>query len=160
ERMTAELWRLVCTADMRYAGKNYEFAVPLPEGPVIAATVDVLAQGFADAHERMYGFVAEGEPVQLVTFRVEAIGLVRKATLKAEPLASEDATNAIREHRHLWIAEEERSVPCPVYERHRLKAGNNFVGPAIVEQMDATTLILPGMIPRVDVFSNLILEAA
>jgi N-methylhydantoinase A len=86
--------------------------------------------------------------------------LVRKATLKAEPLVSDDATNAIREHRQVWIAEEERSVLCPVYERDRLKAGNNFVGPAIVEQMDATTFILPGMIAHVDVFSNLILEAA
>ena len=103
---------------------------------------------------------AEGEPVQLVTFRVEAIGLVRKATLKAEPLAGEDATHAIREHRYAWIAEEERSVSCPVYERDRLKVGNNFVGPAIVEQMDATTLILPAMTARVDVFSNLILEPA
>jgi len=160
EHIDAEARRLVRTVDMRYAGQNYELAVLVPEGPVTAATVDLLAQGFADAHERMYGFVAEGEPVQLVTFRVEAIGLVRKATLKAEPLASEDATNAIREHRHVWIAEEERSVPCPVYERDRLKAGNNFVGPAIIEQMDATTFILPGMIARVDVFSNLILEAA
>ena len=160
EHIDAEARRLVRTVDMRYAGQNYELAVPLPEGPVIAATVDLLAQGFADAHERMYGFVAESEPVQLVTFRVEAIGLVRKATLKAEPLVSDDATNAIREHRRVWIAEEERSVPCPVYERDRLKAGNNFVGPAIVEQMDATTFILPGMIAHVDVFSNLILEAA
>jgi N-methylhydantoinase A len=160
ERIGVEARRLVRTVDMRYAGQNYELAVPLPEGPVTAATVDLLAQGFAKAHERMYGFVAEGEPVQLVTFRVEAIGLVRKATLKAEPLAGEDATNAIREHRHVWIAEEERSVPCPVYERDRLKAGNNFFGPAIVEQMDATTFVLPGMISHVDVFSNLILEAA
>jgi N-methylhydantoinase A len=160
EHIDAEARHCVRTVDMRYSGQNYELAVSVPEGPVTAATVDLLAQGFADAHERMYGFVAEGEPVQLVTFRVEAIGLVRKATLKAEPLASEDATNAIREHRHVWIAEEERSVPCPVYERDRLKAGNNFVGPAIIEQMDATTFILPGMIARVDVFSNLILEAA
>jgi N-methylhydantoinase A len=160
EHIDAEARRLIRTVDMRYAGQNYELSVSVPEGPVTAATVDLLAQGFADAHERMYGFVAEGEPVQLVTFRVEAIGLVRKATLKAEPLASEDATNAIREHRQVWIAEEERSVPCPVYERDRLKAGNNFVGPAIIEQMDATTFILPGMIARVDVFSNLILEAA
>src|SRR6516165_10433642 len=160
EHIDAEARRLVRTVDMRYAGQNYELAVLVPEGPVTAATVDLLAQGFADAHERMYGFVAEGEPVQLVTFRVEAIGLVRKATLKAEPLASEDATNAIREHRQVWIAEEGRSVSCPIYERDRLKAGNNFAGPAIVEQMDATTFILPGMTARVDVFSNLILEAA
>jgi N-methylhydantoinase A len=51
-------------------------------------------------------------------------------------------------------------VACPVYERDRLKAGNCFLGPAIVEQMDATTLVLPGMAARVDTYLNLILEAA
>ena len=66
---------------MRYAGQNYELAVPLPAGPITAHTLDLLAQGFAEAHRRMYGFVAEGEPVQLVTFRVEATGRVAKATL-------------------------------------------------------------------------------
>jgi N-methylhydantoinase A len=60
----------------------------------------------------------------------------------------------------VWIAEEERSVPCPVYDRDRLLPGNRFAGPAVVEQMDATTLVLPGMTARVDGYANLIMEAA
>ncbi len=152
--------RVVRTVDMRYAGQNYELAVPLPDGPIDAATLDGLARGFADAHQRMYGFVAEGEPVQLVTFRVEATGLVRKATLRRELAAGADASGAIRAHRDVWLAEEGGNVRCPVYDRARLRSGNRFVGPAVVEQMDATTLVLPGMSARVDAFANLVLEAA
>jgi len=47
-----------------------------------------------------------------------------------------------------------------VYDREKLQAGNRISGPAIVEQMDATTLVLPGMSGRVEPYMNLILEAA
>jgi N-methylhydantoinase A len=46
-----------------------------------------------------------------------------------------------------------------VYNREELRAGNRIAGPAIVEQMDATTLVLPGMTGRVERYLNLILEA-
>jgi N-methylhydantoinase A len=159
EHIGADARRTVRTADMRYAGQNYELAVPLPAGPITARTLDELAQGFAEAHRRMYGFVAEDEPVQLVTFRVEATGRVAKATLEQAAMSGADASGAIRERRAVWIAEENGNVPCPVYARDRLKPGNRFLGPAIVEQMDATTLVLPGMTARVDSYLNLILEA-
>jgi N-methylhydantoinase A len=80
--------------------------------------------------------------------------------LAQEQMSGADASGAVRERRDVWIAEEERSVPCPVYERDRLKPGNRFLGPAIVEQMDATTSVLPGMSARVDKYLNLIVEAA
>jgi len=152
--------RLARTVDMRYAGQNYELAVPLPDGPITARTLELLAEGFAAAHQRMYGFLAEEEPVQLVTFRVEATGLVAKAKLTQASMSGADASGAIRARRDVWIAEETRNVPCPVYDRDLLRPGNRLPGPAIVEQMDATTLVLPGMATHVDTYLNLILEAA
>ena len=160
EEITPDARRLLRTVDMRYAGQNYELAIPLPDGPITPKTLDLLAQGFADAHQRMYGFLADDEPVQLVTFRLEATGLVSKATLKAHPPGGADASHAIRETREVWLAESRDFVACPVYARDELKAGNRFAGPAIVEQMDATTVVLPGMTARVDPYLNLILETA
>jgi len=160
EAIAPEHRRLARTVDMRYAGQNYELAVPLPDGPPTAATLDRLAEGFFDIHRRLYGFVAEDEPVQLVTFRAEATGLVSKATLKAHPPEGPDASAEIRAQRPVWLAEAANFVPCPVYDRDRLRPGNQFVGPAIVEQMDATTVVLPGMSARVDPFLNLILDVA
>jgi N-methylhydantoinase A len=159
EHIAAGERRLTRTVDMRYAGQNYELPVPLPDGPITAATLDRLAEGFEAAHRRMYGFVAEGEPVQLVTFRVEATGVVRKAAFQPQPERGADASAAIMGHRDVWLPEAGGFVACPIYDRDRLTAGNRIDGPAIVEQMDATTVVLPGMTARVEPYLNLILEA-
>ncbi|MBN8874782.1 MAG: hydantoinase/oxoprolinase family protein [Rhodospirillales bacterium] len=160
EHIAPKARRLTRTVDMRYAGQNYELPIPVPEGPIGPATLDALAEGFAAAHRRMYGFVAEGEPVQLVTFRVEAAGLVPKARFTPQPDAGPDASAAIMATREVWMPETGGFVACPVYDRDKLRAGNVIRGPAIVEQMDATTVVLPGMTARVEPYLNLILEAA
>jgi N-methylhydantoinase A len=160
EGIPAEARRVTCTVDMRYAGQNYELPVALPDGPFDAGTLALLAEGFAAEHRRMYGFVAEGELVQLVTFRIEATGIVRKASLAARPLGPEDASAAREGSRDVWLPEAGGFVAVPVYARDRLSPGNRIAGPAIVEQMDSTTVVLPGMAARVDGYDNLILEAA
>ncbi len=148
------------TVDMRYAGQNYELPIAVPDGPIDAATLPVLAERFAEAHRRLYGFVAEEDPVQLVTFRVEASGAVPKATFAAQPDAGPDAAGALIGTRAVWLAETGGFVSCPVYDRDRLRSGNCFAGPAIVEQMDATTVVPPGWTARVEPFLNLLLEVA
>lgn len=152
--------RLSRSIDMRYAGQNYEIAVPLPDSPLDQAVLDGLARDFAAAHRRLYGFEAEGEPVQLVTYRVEASGVVRKAAFARAEEGSADAGAAVAGMREVWLPEAGGFVRCPVYDRDLLQPGNRFAGPAIVEQMDTTTLVLPGMVARVDPWRNLILEAA
>jgi N-methylhydantoinase A len=147
------------TVDMRYAGQNYELSVPVPEGAITRATLDRLAEGFAEAHRRMYGFVAEGEPVQLVTYRIEATGLVRKATFQPRSMGGADASGAIIGRRDVWLSEAVRFASFPVYDREKLDAGNRIAGPAIIEQMDTTTVVPPGTAARVDPYLNLILEA-
>jgi N-methylhydantoinase A len=146
------------TVDMRYAGQNYELSVPLPDGRVTAAAIDGLAAGFAVAHQRLYGFVAEGEPMQLVTFRAEATGVVRKADFRPAPDAGADPSQAEFGRRDVWLREAGGFVGCPRYDRDRLAAGNRVDGPAIVEQMDSTTLVPPGVVATVDPYLNLILE--
>jgi N-methylhydantoinase A len=159
EGIAAAARRITRTVDMRYAGQNYELAIALPDGPIGPASLEALAEGFAAAHQRMYGFVAEDDPVQLVTFRVEAAGIVPKASFKPQPDDGPDASDAIVARRQVWLPETGGFVACPVYDRERLRAGNRIAGPAIVEQMDATTLVLPGMVARVETYLNLILEA-
>jgi N-methylhydantoinase A len=152
--------RVTRTVDMRYAGQNYELSVPLPDLEIGPDCLTALADGFAAVHRRLYGFTADDEPVQLVTFRVEATGLVPKATFKPAGINGSDSKQALVEHRPVWLAEAGAFVPCPVYDRDRLEAGDSLTGPAIIEQMDATTFVPDGMIARVDVWLNLIMEAA
>jgi N-methylhydantoinase A len=160
EGIAPEARRLARTVDMRYVGQNYELAISVPEGPIDSGTLDALADGFAQAHRRMYGFVAESEAVQLVTFRLEAAGLVRKAKFEPHDDAGPDPSHAIVGQREVWLPEASGFVSCPVYDRDRLDAGNCIVGPAIVEQMDTTTVILPGMTARVEPYLNMVLEAS
>jgi N-methylhydantoinase A len=152
--------RTARTADMRYHGQNYELAVSVPDGPISADTIEALGQGFAEAHRQRYGFVAEGDPVEIVTLRLEATGAVAKAELRAHPEAGPDAAKAITGRRPVWLPEARDFVDTPIYDRDALKPGNRFIGPAVVEQMDATTLVPPGMTARVDRWLNLILEAS
>jgi N-methylhydantoinase A len=151
--------RLTRTADMRYHGQNYELGVSVPDGAISPATMQRLAADFSEAHRRRYGFAAEGEAVQLVTLRVEATGVVRKAKLEAHRVGDPDASAAIVGRRPVWLPEAGDFVPTAIYARDALRAGHVFPGPAIVEQMDATTLVLPGMTARVDPWLNLVLEA-
>ena len=159
EHIPPDARQVIRTVDMRYAGQNYELPIAVPEGRISAATLDALAQAFDAAHRRLYGFVAESEPVQLVTFRVAAAGLVPKAAFQPRPEGPADASAAAIGRRDVWLPEAGGFVACPVYDRDRLLPGHRIAGPAIVEQMDATTVILPGMAGRVEPYSNLILEA-
>jgi N-methylhydantoinase A len=152
--------RLTRTVDMRYGGQNYELPVALQGETIDSATIAVLVDGFVEAHRQRYGFVAEGEPVQLVTLRLEATGLVRKATLNAYPDRGPDASGAIIARRPVWFPEAGDFVDTPVYSRDELHPGNCFTGPAIVEQMDTTTVVPPGMSARIDAYLNLIMEAS
>ncbi|SFY37468.1 N-methylhydantoinase A [Paracoccus pantotrophus] len=146
--------------DVRYAGQNYEIAVALPDDPVDAATFDTIREGFLAAHRQLYGFVAEGEPMQLVTFRAAASGLVQKADFVPQPLEGDDASAAVTGSRPVWMLEARDFVETTLYDRALLKPGNVVRGPAIIDQMDSTSVVPPGMAATVDPYLNLILEAA
>ena len=75
-------------------------------------------------------------------------------------MTGSDASRARLRVRSVWLPEIGGFTPCPVYDRDRLEAGDRFDGPAIVEQMDATTFVPAGMKAQVDVWLNLILENA
>lgn len=149
---------LTRSADLRYLGQNYELTVSVPAGAISAKTLDHLRVEFERAHQQRFGFVADGEAVQLVTIRVQATGLVKKAEFREFSANDENAQAAIVDHRQVYMPESGGFVDTPVYSRDLLKAGNAFEGPAIIEQMDATTVVLPGMTAKVDGYLNIILE--
>ncbi|WP_246107382.1 hydantoinase/oxoprolinase family protein [Puniceibacterium confluentis] len=144
--------------DLRYEGQNYELSIAVPDGAITADTIVRLKQGFAAAHERMYGFAVPEERILCVTFRAEALGLVQKAELPVRPLGGADASGAVAGSRAVWFPETRAFTDSTLYARDRLAPGMVFAGPAIVEQMDTTTLVPPGVTVRVDEIDNLVLE--
>jgi len=150
---------LARSLDMRYAGQNYELTVPFPAGPIDATTVPRLREAFERVHTQMYGYAAAEEPIQAVTFRLEATGIVKRAELKEHPFAGADPASALTGRRDVYFPETKGFVSCPVYDREQLGPGMRLAGPAIVEQMDSTTVILPGQLGAVDAYLNILIEA-
>jgi N-methylhydantoinase A len=158
EEIPSEHRRTARRIDMRYEGQNHELPIPVPDGPFDDAMIERLKAAFADAHTRMYGFAVEGERINCVTFRVEATGVVHKADLSEAAAGPADASVAKTGTRDVWYPETGAFTHTTLYARDKLRPGMVFGGPAIVEQMDTTTLIPPKVTVRVDTLDNLILE--
>jgi len=104
-------------------------------------------------HERLYTFAQEDTPVEMVTLGIAAEGVFPPP--KREELASGGAlVDAITAHQTMRL--EGGPVRCPVYERSRLAAGAEIHGPAIVTQLDSTTLLMPEHAATVDRFGSLV----
>ena len=146
------------TIDMRYAGQNYELSIPMPDSLQGEALLADIRQSFEQAHKQMYGYIAPEEPMQAVTFRIEATGAVRQAEIRQQAPATAALESAVMAKRDVWLAEASSFVSCPVYDREKLGPGHRIAGPAIVEQMDATTVLLPGQTAIVDPYLNIIVE--
>ena len=136
---------LVRAADVRYRRQAYELTVPLAEGPIARASLDILADAFHEKHSRTYGHANPEEPVQLVNLRLTAIGRLPSLALALPPATA----LARRTMREVWFPEI-GSTPCPVHWRDGLGAGETLAGPAIVEAMDSTIVVPPGWIASVD----------
>ena len=142
--------RLERWLDLRYVGQNFELLVPVPEETWVGGDSTALVRRFLEAHERVYGFAAEDEPVQVVNARLVARGVAEPPRLSPLPRGAADAAAARVGTRQVHVGDAEGVVPCPVYDRARLVAGHHVEGPAVVEQFDATTLLLPGQTAAVD----------
>jgi N-methylhydantoinase A len=140
--------------DLRYAGQGYEITVPC-DYPLIADSIARLRARFDETHKQMFGHTAPDEPVEIVSYRLRGIGKVPPVALpkhRAEGLALADALRETRKARFNGV-----TLDCPVYQRERLDVGVRFTGPAIVDQLDATTVVPPGQNARVDGYKNILI---
>ena len=163
EEVPPEKRRLDLRLDMRYVGQNFELSVPL-DAPADASPTRVvpdlaaLAERFFRAHEAAYGYHSREDPVEVVNYRLTVRGRVfdEGPPGAAPPRARAPVPIACRE---VWFSGHD-SVRSAVYLRERLEPGHCIEGPAIVEQLDATTPVHPGDIGRVDAAGNLVISLA
>ncbi|RDV45265.1 hydantoinase/oxoprolinase family protein [Leifsonia sp. ku-ls] len=148
---------LVRRAELRYRGQNFELPVELPAGDVTRASVERMLDGFGEAHERVYGYRDDASPVEAVTFRVQASGRAPTVELHTSERSDADPAAAFVGQRALYLDAEAGYTASPVYDRARLRPGNVIAGPAVIEQMDTTTVLLPGDRCTVDDYRNLII---
>jgi N-methylhydantoinase A len=141
---------------MRYVGQSFELTIPLADGGFDAAQSGALRERFHAEHDRVYGFSAPSEPVELVSLRLTTLGRIEKPPLRQ--LERSERTPAAKEHRQVFFAEAGGFVECPIHDRYALGAGATFAGPAVVEELDSTIVVHPGFGARIDDVGNLVIR--
>jgi N-methylhydantoinase A len=159
--------RLSASADCRYLGQGYELSVPLTAPG--RRGVEELADRFRDLHLRTYGHASPDQEVEVVNVRLSAFGALpagagdtaeapyRQEAVPRSPAEPAPGTARVGEViARLPGADSAR--PLSVYHRDRIEPGQCVTGPAIVHQLDSTTVVLPGQRARVDTQRSMWLE--
>ena len=128
--------------DLRYLGQNSELSLVLPKGQLDARALARLVEDYHVRHLAYYGYTMRGQPVEIVNLRLMVTMKRRSPPVEQRSFPSGPARAAIVEKRKVWFPET-GFVDTPVFERERLPAGCRITGPAIVEQMDTTTVVPP-----------------
>jgi N-methylhydantoinase A len=149
---------VVRSADARYVGQGYEVTVPIPAGRLDAAALARMRASFDEVYAARYGYASPGEPVEIVTWKLSAIGgSPRIALAKAGARSGEGSRKGVR---RAYFPEARGYADTPVYDRYALAPGMSLTGPAIVEERESTTVIPPWMTATVDEYANLLAEVA
>lgn len=155
EDVPADARRFKRVLDARYRGQNFEVKVDCDGiGPDDLAELE---ERFHAAHTKEYGYDIRHRAIQFVSARLQAIGEVPKAP-QAEVVGGNSLGGARAGSRPVYFDAHHGWVDTPIYRRGDLPAGIEFSGPAIINEMSATSLILPGQSVRVDRWGNLIVS--
>jgi len=172
EGVTQKRITLERAADMRYAGQSYEITVPVDTlsaatqvGRYPGPSVLTLVDRFHELHHLRFGYANATKPVEIVHLRLKATGQVDKPGLRAESPGNTDASMAQTGEKRVWFPTTNGSTVAQplktrLYDREHLGTGHIIAGPAVIFQLDTTTLIPPRWTARVDPYRNLIAEVS
>jgi N-methylhydantoinase A len=146
------------TVDARYVGQNFELPVAVGPGAIDSAIIGAVGEGFNAAHKRLYGYDQPAKELELVTFRLKLSLPVAKPAVATQHSAHAPRSATPGAERKTFFESTRSFVSCPVYERADFAPGMAITGPAIVEQMDTTTVVPPDFRARADEWGNLILD--
>ncbi len=131
---------------LRFHGQGGEIAVDW------AATAEETEARFKEAHQALYGFVLDAQ-IELVTLRIEAAG--RTEPSPRPELQPGDLPAPVQSQMVHW---ETGDADTPIYNRESLPAGAILAGPAVITQLDTTTIIPPGWSATVHPSAALLLK--
>jgi len=145
--------RYEVSADMRYVGQAFELPVQLPDALRRAPEATALTELFHQAHEKVYSFRDPSSDTEIVAERLRVVGEIPPISLPLLPAGVPATTPPTT--RSLFL--DGSHIGAAVYQRDDLRGGQVLEGPAIVEQEDTTTAVLPGWSATVDEIGNLLI---
>ena len=154
--------RIRRTAEMHYTGQGHEVEVEVPSGPLDPGSLAAITASFEAAYRALYSRTPMGVPIEALNWRVVVSGPAPDISVSgSRPGAqtSHAAAAAPKGTRKAYFPEVSGYVDTPVYDRYALTPGAAFVGPAIIEERESTTVAGPGAHVTVDHRLTLVLES-
>ncbi|HEX7383061.1 MAG TPA: hydantoinase/oxoprolinase family protein [Burkholderiaceae bacterium] len=153
--------RFELRVDCRYLKQYHEVSVPVPLAAVERRDAAAIAQAFHDEHRRLYGYAldAEGAAVEIINLRLQAIGAVDRPAYRREAASAGDASAALKGRRAMYLPERDAFAEVPVYDGHRMRAGQRVAGPALIELQTTAIVVTDGYDAAVDELGSFVLRA-
>ena len=141
--------------DIRYAGQAFEVPLTIDKAVLAADGIEGILARFDQEHLRLFTFNMD-TPHEIVNLRAVALGEAPALPAAELPKGGDDPSAAkIRDHT-LWMDGKEQAAV--IYDRALLRQGNVIPGPAIITEMDSTTLVESGCIATVDAVGNILIN--
>jgi N-methylhydantoinase A len=140
--------------DLRYRGQGLRLTIPLALKDLKARGLKAISSVFDAEHKRLFTFALELEH-ELVTLRAAVQGRGIKVKRAAIPRGTADPRSAVVGRQRSYM--DGKRVTALIYDRAKFKAGNVIRGPAIIMEMDSTTVVLPKHHGRVDALGNVLI---
>ena len=158
DQIAPELRQFIPMAELRYQGQEHTVNLVFPTSELGPDDQKKIEQIFNAAHERQYGHAMD-DPIQIVTLRLRAVGLLGHPDLpKFDPDDSGvEATD--KGTRDIYRSETGSREPYGVYDRRTLNRGTQIHGPAIIEEPTSTTIMHTGDTLTVGHYGELLIES-
>jgi N-methylhydantoinase A/oxoprolinase/acetone carboxylase beta subunit len=147
-------WHARRAAEVRYAGQGHELPVAIPDGRLHGASLAAVQAAHAEVYRAHYGYAEPaGTPLEATNWTLEMTSASPRLALGRRDVTAGDPRKGARA---VYLPEAGGFVECPVYDRYRLAPGHAVAGPALVEERETTTLLLPGDRAALDTHGNLV----
>lgn len=145
--------------ELRYLGQEHAVTLSLADHQFNSELLEKTIQRFNAAHSAQYGHSMD-DPVELVTLRMRAIGLLPRPQISKIAARDGNSNEALMGTRPVFRHTERKRVDYGVYSRPKLRAGDQIVGPAIVEEPSSTTVLHVGDTLDVGDYGELVITVA
>ena len=144
-------------SEMRYVGQSYEIEVSIGSERFTSKSIEEAVEKFHLGHEKIYGHYDSKSPVEFVSFRAVHAYSPKKPSL-SEIYIGGALSDAKKGQRDAYFEKNKSPIKTPIYDRWLLPTDAKIIGPAIIEQVDTTTVIYPKHEAHMDKYGNLIID--
>jgi N-methylhydantoinase A len=139
--------------DLRYQGQEHSITLRLAD----SLDASAIRQAFNDEHELRYGHVIDS-PVQILTARIRGSARPVKVELGEIEHGGPDASRAAVARRRAWCFARGGLADFVIFDRRRLRGGNELAGPAVIDERTSTTVVMSDQVVEVDKFGQLLIR--